>query len=119
MLLEKIRKEIENKKAWSAWDKGVKLYALEIIDRLETDELDVTEKNLLNGAPNWKEYSWGGSSLIYDYDIAKRLCAPWELKKTDGGFKRPNKTEDWLDVQARALYQAALLIKRIARNLGD
>ena len=94
----------------SAWDKAVTLYAYELVESLEVEELpeDFTEfKSLmLNGASDWSQYSWGGSSLIYDYDIAERTCTPSELKKTKNGERRPNSREEWLDVQARALYQA-------------
>ena len=94
----------------SAWDKAVTLYAYELVEALEVEELpeDFAEfKNLmLNGASDWSQYSWGGSSLIYDYDIAERTCTPSELKKTKGGERRPNSREEWLDVQARALSQA-------------
>lgn len=94
----------------SAWDKAVTLYACELVESLEVEELpeDFAEfKNLmLNGASDWNQYSWGGSSLIYDYDIAERTCTPSELKKTKGGERRPNSHEEWLDVQARALSQA-------------
>ena len=94
----------------SAWDKAVTLYACELVESLEVEELpeDFAEfKNLmLNGASDWSQYSWGGSSLIYDYDIAERTCTPSELKKTKGGERRPNSHEEWLDVQARALSQA-------------
>ena len=62
---------------------------------------------MLNGAQDWEQYSWGGSALIYDGDIAERLCCPSELKKTRNGERRPNSREEWLDVQARALYQAS------------
>ena len=61
---------------------------------------------MLNGAKDWNQYSWGALSLIYDCDIAERLSAPSELKKTRGGERRPNSREEWLDVQARALQQA-------------
>ena len=67
---------------------------------------------LLNGASDWSAYSYGGSSLIYNGDIAARLCCPSELKKTREGERRPNSREEWLDVQARALAQAA----RVVRN---
>lgn len=52
------------------------------------------------------ESSWGGSHLCYDYDIARHYCTPSELKRTRDGQCRPNAREDWLDVQARAIYQA-------------
>lgn len=68
------------------------------------------------GAPNWKEYSWGGSSLVYDNDIAKRLSTKTELKMTRNGERRPNAREEWLDVQARALYQADMMIGKAIRN---
>ena len=59
------------------------------------------------GADSWREYSYGGGALIYDGDIARKLCAPWELRRTRDGARRPNSRETWLDVQARALGQAA------------
>lgn len=94
----------------SAWDKAVTLYAYELVEALEVDELpeDFAEFKalMLNGADDWNQYSWGGSSLIYNCDIAERVCTPSELKKTKGGERRPNSREEWLDVQARALTQA-------------
>ena len=99
-------------KARSAWERGVILYAIDLLNDLkEGDEL--TEENLLNGARDWKEYSEGGCSLIYDEDICRRLCAPWEMRRANYGEFPPNKSETWLDVQARALYQAAAILMRI------
>lgn len=108
----------------SAWTKAVTAYAEEFLETLEewpeaVKELEelpegcymTFEKMLLNGAESWKEYSWGGCSLIYDEDIARRTCSPSELKKTKYGQNRPNKSEEWLDTQARALYQAAQILK--------
>lgn len=103
----------------SAWGRGVLDYAHELLDTLEQaisdgyfdpddlGEFKIVSSALLNGASDWKQYSWGGSALIYNGDIAARLCSPSELKKTRDGKRRPNSREDWLDVQARALYQAA------------
>ena len=114
-------KKLEERKDRSAWDKGVTLYAYELVEELEisdSDELikgeNITKAILLNGANDWESYSWGGSALIYDYDIAERLCNPSELKKTKNGERRPNSREEWLDVQARALHQA---YNRILRTL--
>lgn len=104
MRKEKIIKELQNEKCRSAWSKGVNEYALELLEDLEGDE--ITEKALLNGASNWNEYSWGGCSLIYDSDICERLSNNTEKKITKNGERRPNSKEEWLDVQARALYQA-------------
>lgn len=113
-----IRSTLEAAKTRSAWDRGVNEYALELLEKYEwnygADACAPCEKDLLNGADNWKQYSWGGCSLIYNADIAERLCNPSELKKTKGGEKRPNRNEEWLDTQARALFQAAQRIKHIA-----
>lgn len=112
---EEIKKNLETRKDRSAWDKGVTVYALEMLDDVaENIDYDGKEpetraelkEKALNGAADWSQYSWGGSSLIYDCDIAERLCTPSELKKTRGGERRPNGREEWLDVQARALQQA-------------
>ena len=127
--IEKLYQSIENEKQRSAWNKGVTEYALELVEQLGEqirdsyfDELDLSDPKkvqaaLLNGAKTWSQYSWGGSALIYDSDIAERLCTPSELKKTRNGERRPNSREEWLDVQARALYQAANRICRHIRTL--
>ena len=100
----------------SAWNKGVQAYALELLDDewINLDNIkngkDELKTHLLNGAKNWREYSYGGCSLIYDGDIAERLCSPSELKKTRDGERNPNANETWLDCQARALGQAFWLI---------
>lgn len=116
-------------KTRSAWSKGVKTYAMELLYNLEEDinsgwfdaedlnSPNLLRKQLLNGAPNWKEYSWGGCSLIYNSNIARRLCTPSELKKTRNGERRPNANEEWLDVQTRALAQACNLIINAAYEL--
>ena len=100
----------------SAWNHGVMRYALELINNIEIGE-EITEKNLLGGADNWKQYSYGGCALNCDVDICHRLCTPSEIKKTKDGIHRPNKQENWLDVQARALYQAARLIMEIKKEV--
>lgn len=107
---------IENKPARSAWARGVKAYALELLDNLAELTADkladpaAVRAALLNGAEGWQEYSDGGCSLIYDPDIAARVCTPSGLKRTRNGERYPNSREIWLDVQARALSQAARLV---------
>ena len=101
----------------STWNRGVVRYAMELMN--DVDGKEITEKNLLGGADNWKEYSYGGCSLIYDVDICHRLCTPSEIKKTKDGERNPNKHETWIDVQARALYQAARLIMKIKREVTE
>ena len=102
----------------SAWKKGVYTYARELAAEaarrtwLKTPK--TIEEALLNGMPSWADYSDGGCSLIYDADIAERLCSPSELRRSLDGKRNPNRRERWLDVQARALRQAAgILIESI------
>lgn len=122
MTIIELKAAVSNVPTRSAWSKGVKDYAIDLIDNIEGDDLnaqipdiDTLETVLLNGAKDWKQYSWGGCDLIYDYDIAMKLCSPSELKATRNGERKPNAREEWLDVQARALYQAARLILNAAR----
>lgn len=118
-----IKKELEARKDRSAWSKGVTMYALELLEKYQEraayegrEAADQAEFKawLLNGADSWESYSYGGSSLIYNGDIAERLCCPSEYKRTREGERKPNSREEWLDVQARALYQAACRLSRIA-----
>ena len=115
---------IEALPARSAWSRAKKEYAVELLDNLRAaaayaaengepsplESRETVRAALLNGARDWKEYSYGGCSLIYNGDIAARCCNPSELRRTHGGEKRPNAREDWLDVQARALYQAGAVL---------
>jgi hypothetical protein len=98
----------------SAWSNGVDLYAHELCERLVENRLEATKGNMLNGAADWREYSYGGCSLIYDADIAERLCTPSELKRKRGGELPPSGQETWLDCQARALRQAC---NRVLKNV--
>lgn len=120
MLIQDIKKVLRERTDRSAWNKAVTIYALELVeDFIENypDSEEVTKEKLLNGADDWNQYSRSGSSLIYDYDIAERVCTPSELKKRNGGEWKPNKNEEWLDVQARALFQACNRIMGIKRSL--
>lgn len=124
--IEEIRAALEAEKPRSAWKKGVAVYAAELLEELEEriahgyqdpakiESRAALDEVLRNGAENWNEWSWGGCGLIYDGDIAERLCNPSELKKTRNGERRPNAREEWLDVQARAIRQAAHRIKAAA-----
>ena len=119
--LDRVAAELEARKDRSAWDNGKKVYALELLENFPEDQefyaSPADKKALLNGADDWSQYSWGGSSLIYDSDIAERLCTPSELKKTRNGERRPNSREEWLDTQARALYQACNRVARLYRSI--
>lgn len=114
--IEEVRTALKSRKDRSAWNKGVTVYALELLDNLEeyreynNSDMIINratlKTELLNGADTWSQYSYGGSSLIFDYDIAERLCTPSELKRKKGGELNPNSRESWFDVQSRALSRA-------------
>lgn len=128
-LPKKVAETIEAKKTRSAWAAGVKAYALELMEQFtescadgwnDPDDMlspSMLSKALLNGAADWDEYSEGGCSLIYNADIAERLCTPSELKKTQYGMKDPNSRENWIDCQTRALRQAYWMIEDTVRDL--
>jgi len=107
----------------SKWQEGVNLYTDELREFLSDEGLEPTLENMLNGASNWSDFSYGGSSFIYDYDIAERLATPSEIKcrtRKDGSFNSmANARETWLDVQARALYQASRKVLRDAKQLTN
>lgn len=125
---EMVMEELANMDMRSAWKRGVDAYAHELLDGLqeavdggwvELDDLaspDMLRMALLNGADNWMMYSEGGCSLIYDQDIAERLCTPSELRRCRHGEKAPNSWETWLDTQARALTQAANRVCKAVRS---
>ena len=123
-IIARMTESITTAPAHSAWARGVKAYAAELCSSLRgaaayaaetgtpsplTDR-ETVRAVLLNGARDWREYSYGGCALIYAGDIAARLCAPSELRRTHGGQRDPNPRETWLDVQARALYQAGAVV---------
>jgi hypothetical protein len=115
--MKQLKELLNNHKTRSAWDKGVKAFAFDLLENIEGR--DITKDNLLNGASDWSEYSFGGCAFIYDQDIAEALCTPSELKSRKGGDWQPSKNETWLDVQSRALSQACSLILRLNRKVGS
>lgn len=121
---------LECYKPKSQWFRGVRLYAYELLGWAESDGIDLLEywkshssadfeRLLLKGADSWEHYSYNGWALIPNYDIYKRLCTPSELKKLtrrDGSVRNPNGHENWLDLQARALHQAYVMLCLACRN---
>lgn len=115
--MKKALESLESRKDRSAWNRGVTAYARELLgDVVENVERAYCAapqtraefcRVARNGAGTWYEYSYGACALVYDGDIAERLCTPSELKKKRVGELNPNSRETWLDVQARALNQAA------------
>lgn len=126
-LADTIRTELNARHDRSAWDKAVTLYALDLLEdiqwcandaeRLPLDGAEL-ERWALNGASCWEQYSNGGCSICYNADIAARVCTPSMYKRKHGGVYEPNSRETWLDVQARALYQACNRIRTICRTNG-
>lgn len=130
LYVEEARRILEARVDRSKWNKAVTEDAIDLLDTVnetceeisrkyaETVEgghvhtLDIFKSSrllievMLNGARDWYQYSYGGCGLVYDGDIAEHYCTPSEYKRTRGGDRNPNSRETWLDVQARALYQA-------------
>lgn len=110
--LEVNRKKHRN----SAWTRGLETYielllwnAFEGNTVIETSWRTIT-KQLLIGADTFRQYSYGGCAYIYNRTIAAILCTPSEWRKKKFGRLNPNSKENWLDVQTRALNQAAACI---------
>lgn len=57
---------IESQSARSTWDRAVKDYAVDMVDGLDDGTLEPVKSGeqllalLLNGAEDWREYSYGG-----------------------------------------------------------
>ena len=124
MEIKELINKLQNLKDRSKWGKGVTNYSIMILEKIQDDHDQINdsitfkdlELLLLNGAKNWDRYSWGGNALIYNEDIARMLSTPSELKKCNNGEKRPNRKEEWLDTQARALTQAFYKIWGIIKS---
>lgn len=102
----------------SAWSRAVRQYAREMVADLDADTVltrDTARRVVLNGAEDAREYSEGGCALIYDSDIAERLCTPSEFRRKKGGALPPNREETWMDVQTRAIHQALAVIRARVR----
>lgn len=101
--MQKIRERLAAFKTRSAWDKGVKKIADDLLDKYEEEVRygggqspvpPPTEKDLLNGAHSWGQYCYGGCAMVTDTQIAKTLCTPSELRRTDYGRKAPQRTRN-------------------------
>ena len=125
--IQAVSNEVMNIKTRSAWDKGVKAYALDILanfeewqkfnesEGLECPELD--ERTALNGAQDWEAWAYGGCGLVYNNNIAVTLCTASERDKwyKRGCPNMANPRETWLDVEARAARQAWRMIAEAVR----
>ena len=75
---------VKAQKARSAWARGVKQTAVDMLDGIDKTEI-TSAKDVLNGADSPAKWVSGGLGLIYDEDIAELLCTPSELRLTKGG----------------------------------
>lgn len=135
MKINEIQSKLNAFNPKSAWKKGVKEYALEIVEEYidggSWHDDDITDaKQVLNYTATKDErlldiartMSEGGCFLIYNSDIAERLCTKSELLHAthkDGSLREyANARESWIDVQSRAVYQAACMINRVIKGLS-
>lgn len=99
--------------------RGICEYAVDIINEmiekidweyqgLVTTDWDGLERLALIGAKNWEQYSWGGCSLVTNYDIAMRLYEGEHANKMIAEY-----SGEWLlNEQARGLRRAWNMICR-------
>lgn len=115
-ILTQIKSTI-NDNVTSGWKHAIKLYAIDLLElfkenNAKTPNTPFVEKEFLDGASNWREYSENGNSLIYTEDIAERMCTDRQLKLVGGGKKDPSKHMTWIQLQGNALKQAFDLIMK-------
>jgi hypothetical protein len=130
MNIEQIKKVIEAKreKTRGTYNKALHNYALELLENIK-DNYNTTEeakedlkqldkrqieKLALNGAMCWSEYSWGGSSLCYDYDILENLFCPSIVKKYENASYI--RGVHLLDYQAKALARGFTILYNTIKN---
>lgn len=127
MNIEELKNKLneEQKKARGAYNKAIYQYIFELVDNIAdnyittADELEHLEnitnlkERALNGAENWTQYSWGGCSLCYNYDILKRLFCKSIVEK----YKNADtvRGRHLLDYQASALSRAFCKINFIIK----
>lgn len=122
--IQRVTNEVNNTKTRSAWNNGVKAYALEMLERFEEwrkwneeNAPEMDERTALNGASDWEQWAFGGCGLVYNAYIAERLCTPSELRRFKGGAIMPSGANSWLLVEARAARQAWRMIADAVRKL--
>lgn len=119
-IIEAARAELEAHKGRSQRDKGVTLYALDILDAIEEAETwrsangrapyvfvtrQAFDRAALNGAESWPHYSYTGQPLYSNWDIIERLYPP---SARDRMYRKCERGEyDALADQAKALTAAA------------
>lgn len=96
----------------SCWSRGVasliRDYAENVLGDHDGEIISAIDFYKLwnRGADSLRDAVYGGSFDIWNYDIAKRLCTPSDLKKSNEGMRSPNKRQEWIDVELIAVQQA-------------
>lgn len=80
-------------------------------------DYETLKKAALNGADDFKQASYDGNYLIYNYELAQLFCTPKQLEKLENRKQFPQgiNGQSWLDIQARALIQC---FREIAKDRG-
>lgn len=116
---------IESTPARGTWSRAVREDACTLVEGVEVDALPIDPGALrcllLNGARDWYEYSYGGSALIYNEDIAahyfnKSEHARWSRPRHDSGMAFNG--EEILEMQGRALAQAFRIVLRCVSRIA-
>lgn len=119
--LSTLRGLVSSSCARSAWSRGVRAYALDLLDSIEEmsnyemnnygEYLVISEEVALNSAGSWSNYAAGGCGLYNTSAILERLCTASELRR----LNRSSRSDiDAIEIEGRALFQAWRLI---AKNL--
>ena len=79
--LSTLRGLVSSSSARSAWSRGVRAYALDLLDNIEEmsnyemnnygEYLAISEAVALNGAGSWSNYAAGGCGLVYTSAICR------------------------------------------------
>lgn len=96
MKFYELRKAVSELEDCGKRDKIVKTYALEILDHYKDlfqrdDEYNLNHENvkrLLCGAKDWRQYSEGGCSLVYNGDIEERIGKGGDLIERQADYLR-------------------------------
>lgn len=123
MNIKELKNELEKqqKQARGTYQKAIFEYAFELCDNIADNYISTAEdlehlesipnlkERALNGASDWSQYSWGGCSLCYNYDILTRLFCKSIVKKYENADSIRGR--HLLDYQANALAKAFAKIK--------
>lgn len=105
-LIDRISKFKTNEK----WNEGIKQYALELLAEHDgEEEIRNLEKQMLSGAGDWEQYSWGACQFsLSGGSIPERLFTPETIKNMKESEFEPS----FLNLtQTEALKQAYQLIR--------